>query len=376
MNYTINFRCRKSKVNRQGNSPVELTISVGGDMVCVGLPHRTDPAMFPMLLNKPKSPENTICELYRGKVAMAVIELASENIPLTAQAIKDKLIGKPTATYTVGEMFRDMLTKLRQRVDVDMRVERYKKYEKTAKLFVDMVGANKDVSVLNKQHGEDFIILIKDKYKDGTSKGKLSCLKTMLQMARNNNLINVNIFQDVRPHFKADNSIRYLTEDELMKIEKRHFKIERMENVRNLFIFQCYTALSFCDMSALRKEDIKEDASGHRYIQKERIKTGVTYTVLLLPKAEKILEKYNYRLPTVSNQKYNSYLKEIADRCEIDKNLTTHVGRHTAATIMLNHGLSIDVVAKILGHSTTKLTHHYAKLLDKTVLREMEKLIY
>ena len=104
------------------------------------------------------------------------------------------------------------------------------------------------------------------------------------------------------------------------------------------------------------------------YLKKKRGKTGVTYILPLNDTAISLLRKYDFELPIITNQKYNSYLKEIADICGIKKTLTTHLARHTAATLMLNAGIAIEVVSKILGHSNTKMTQHYAKLLDKTVI--------
>jgi integrase len=137
--------------------------------------------------------------------------------------------------------------------------------------------------------------------------------------------------------------------------------------VRDLFVFAANTALSYCDLSSLRREDIQIDGEV-MYLKKKRGKTGVTYILPLNDTAINLLRKYDYELPVISNQRYNSYLKEIADICGIRKTLTTHLARHTAATLMLNAGIAIEVVSKILGHSNTKMTQHYAKLLDKTVI--------
>ena len=101
------------------------------------------------------------------------------------------------------------------------------------------------------------------------------------------------------------------------------------------------------------------------YLKKKRCKTGVTYILPLNDTAISLLRKYDFELPIITNQKYNAHLKEIADICGIKKTLTTHLARHTAATLMPNSGIAIEVVSKILGHSNTKMTQHYAKLLDR-----------
>ena len=125
-------------------------------------------------------------------------------------------------------------------------------------------------------------------------------------------------------------------------------------------------------MASLVESDIQTNANGQRYIQKQRHKTGVTFTIPLMPKAIAILEKYNYKLPVLSNQNYNAYLKEIADICGIKQNVHTHIARHTFATIALNSGIPIEIISKVLGHSSIKMTQaHYAKLLDSTIISKV-----
>lgn len=127
-------------------------------------------------------------------------------------------------------------------------------------------------------------------------------------------------------------------------------------------------------MAQLEERDFLSTEEGLLYIEKRRKKTGVKFLVVLLPEALAIARKYDFHLPVISNQRYNSYLKEIATLCGIEKNMHSHIGRHTAATFLLNRGIPMDIVAKVLGHSTTAQTRHYAKLLDETVSREFKKL--
>jgi integrase len=152
-----------------------------------------------------------------------------------------------------------------------------------------------------------------------------------------------------------------------MLIANKDFGIDRLNQVRDLFVFAANTALSYCDLASVKREDIQHEGDV-MYLKKKRGKTGVTYILPLNDTAMGLLKKYDYELPIISNQRYNAYLKEVADICGIKKTLTTHLARHTAATLMLNAGIAIEVVSKILGHSNTKMTQHYAKLLDKTVI--------
>jgi site-specific recombinase XerD len=204
------------------------------------------------------------------------------------------------------------------------------------------------------------------KYEDSTSGGMMTRLKTVIKFAISNGKLQKDPFADVRIN-KGEKEVEFLTESEISVIRMKKMHTERLEKVRDLFLFQCFTGLAYVDLAELRKEDYQKNDLGQVYIRKKRSKTGVAFTTVLFEDAIKIAEKYDYELPVLSNQKYNTYLKEIQDICGITKPLHTHIGRHTFCTYMLNKGVSMDVVAKMAGHTTTKLTRHYAKLLDQTV---------
>jgi len=154
-----------------------------------------------------------------------------------------------------------------------------------------------------------------------------------------------------------------------------------LDQVKEIFIFSCFTGLAYADVEKLSKNDIVIGIDGDRWIKTKRTKTNTRSNIPLLTSAEVILEKYSehpdvvqsqFLLPVLSNQKMNAYLKEIADVCEINKNLTFHLARHTfATTVTLTNGVPIESVSKILGHKSLKTTQHYAKILDKKVSDDM-----
>jgi site-specific recombinase XerD len=176
----------------------------------------------------------------------------------------------------------------------------------------------------------------------------------------------------------------YLTEEELRIIENKNFKIERLNVVRDLFVFSCYTGMAYIDAVSLKKTDIVKGLDGQDWIVIQRIKSGSTAKLPLLPKALEIIEKYathirclaeNTLLPKMSNQRLNGYLKEIADTCGIEKNITFHLARHTfATTITLSNGVPIESVSKMLGHSKISTTQVYAKVVEKKLSDDMEML--
>lgn len=164
---------------------------------------------------------------------------------------------------------------------------------------------------------------------------------------------------------------KFLTAAELEAIATATMPTASLDKVRDLFIFQTYTCLAYTDLAAFRPADI--DAQG--IYTANRGKTGQEFTVAILPQAQTILDKYHGHLPIISNVKYNAYLKLVAQAANIDKPITSHWARHTGATLLLNAGIPYDVVAKILGHASIKQTRDtYAKLLDTTILQQMQKL--
>lgn len=166
----------------------------------------------------------------------------------------------------------------------------------------------------------------------------------------------------------------YLTEEEVQKVIDYTpvFEIEKMQRIKDLFLFQCFTGLSYTDLKAFSKESIVNSEDGFKEIHDYRIKTKQKYASLLLPIAEEIAEKYDYKLPVISNQKYNTYLKTLMERVCIPKNVTSHSGRHTYATYLINRGISIQSISRALGHSSIRMTENYAKLFDKTGIDEMK----
>ncbi len=167
---------------------------------------------------------------------------------------------------------------------------------------------------------------------------------------------------------------KYLTPEEFECIKRAKMPTPHIERVRDVFVFQTLTCLAYCD---LRKFDISKiiDIDGKKAYVNKRRKTDIGFTIPMHPYALSILEKYNNKLPIISNVKYNEYLKIVAQASGIDKPITSHWARHTGATLLLNSGVSMEIVAKICGHSSIKITEQiYAKLLDRTVVEAVSKI--
>jgi integrase len=181
----------------------------------------------------------------------------------------------------------------------------------------------------------------------------------------------------------------FLTKDELLRIEEKNFRIERLDQTRDIFVFSCYTGLSYAEAYDLTPDHIVMGVDGKLWIQGKRRKSGEFYKVPLLPKSKAIVDKYlNHPLaqasgkvlPVFTNQKTNAYLKEIAELCEVKKNLTGptprfHLARHTfATTVTLANGVPIESVSKMLGHTSLRTTQIYAKVVEQKLSEDMGKL--
>lgn len=173
----------------------------------------------------------------------------------------------------------------------------------------------------------------------------------------------------------------FLNEQELLLIAEKLIAIKRLEQVRDIFLFSCYTGLAYCDVAKLTKANVVIGVDGDRWIFTNRSKTNTASKIPLLPISNSIINKYTDHpvtsrsgklLPVMSNQRMNSYLKELADLCGITKELTFHCARHTfATTVTLTNGVPIETVSKMLGHKSLKTTQLYAKIVDKKVSEDM-----
>lgn len=176
----------------------------------------------------------------------------------------------------------------------------------------------------------------------------------------------------------------FLCNEEIQAMVTKDLHATRLDQVRDIFIFCCFTGLAYADLKKLSNEDIVTGIDVERWIKIKRTKTDTRSNIPILPTAQSILDKYqnspdilnsNILLPVLSNQKMNAYHKETADLCEINKNLTFHIARHTfATTVTLTNGVSIESVSKMLGHKSLRTTQHYAKILDRKVSDDMQKI--
>ena len=203
--------------------------------------------------------------------------------------------------------------------------------------------------------------------KDTTVYGYHKNMKAYINEAIRFGIISENPYVGLKINRGKSDKRKYLTYEEMRRMERCRITDPSVNRVRDLFLFQCYTGLAYSD---LYKFDFASDVErrGNKFIIADRrVKTNEDYFIVLLSPAMDILKKYDFDLPVISNQKYNDYLKVAASFAKIDKNLTTHCARHTFAVFALNNGVPMEVVSKMLGHTNIKTTQIYAKVLNTEV---------
>lgn len=298
-------------------------------------------------------------------------------------------IGKDEDNMTLMQLVNYHNEQMRLRLGVDYAIATLKKYEVTKNKLLRFLKSEdiKDIRLkdLTRKFIADFDIYMKLKEGNDQNTTTKHCknLKTMTNLAVFNGWLERTPFDGYKTPYKIKEKV-FLSIDELKLLEDKHFKINRLELVKDLFLFQCFTGLAFADMEKLVGKDITVGIDGNKWIITYRRKTDVRSAIPLLPTAIGVIEKYNPEysskldeklLPVYTNQKFNSYLQEIAEIVGINKTLTSHVGRRTfATTVALANGVSIETISKILGHSSTKITHQYAVVTDLRISEEMKRL--
>lgn len=369
----VKFYCRESKKNSQGYSPIEVSVALNGKRGFINLDRKERPETFQREMSKRKSDLREYTEAYRALINKALTEIVKDGEYVTIPTLREYLRGGGKKNRTIDDVWGEYINILKKRIGRSITASSVEKYINVEKKFNKFINSNLPITSVTNKVVTEFYYTLQQEYKEGTSGGMMTKLKTVIQYAIDNGYLQINPFSALRIS-KGKPTIEYLTEDEIMSLRGLKTGIERIDNVRDLCLFQMSTGLSYIDMATLKKSDMKEE-NGHYYISSRRQKTGVEYCTVVLPEGIKIWEKYKGKLPILSNQRYNSYLKEIQDLCRIKKNLHSHIFRKTYATYLLNNNIPLEVIARALGHSNTKITQaYYAKMQDNTVIESISSL--
>jgi len=330
---------------------------------------------------------NSFLETLHSKVLKCHHEMLVAEETISAVSLKDRFSGKSQRVRTIIEVFEDHNQKMKALIGKDFKKATLQRYNTTLmhlKDFMKFKYGISDIPIqkINLSFLNEFEYYLRTRRKC-CNNSALKYLKNFGKIVRiclGNGWLLVDPFLNYKPKIQRVNRTA-LTWDDLKSIEEKGFSIERLETVKDIFLFSCYTGLAYVDIKNLTKAEISLGVDGEKWIFTRRQKTDIESRIPILPKAWNIIENYQENiecqikgvlLPILSNQKMNAYLKEIGDLCGIDKPLTFHIARHTfATTITLNNGVPIESVSKMLGHTNIKTTQHYAKLHDHKVGTDM-----
>lgn len=395
--FGLMFFMRKPKNSPNGIYPIYLRITVDGKSSELSTKRKCHTSSWNAktgrsIGNKEATRElNAFLDALMQQVYQAKRRLMEADKELTADAIKRNMTGTDEEKRTIIEVFNKHNQQLKALEGTEFASNTIKRYTTTlehTKSFLKWKYGVEDLDIRKLDHETiaefDFWLKGIQKCNHNSTMKYLSNFKKIVLIAVKNKWLPSDPFANFKFTKKPVQRIA-LTEHELNIIAAKNFKNERLQSVRDIFIFSCYTGLSYADVQKLRADEIHIGIDKKLWLFTNRQKTGAATRMPLMPEALAIVEKYKGHpkciisgllLPILSNQKMNSYLKEIADTCDIDKPLTFHIARHTfATTVTLSQGVPIETVSKILGHSSIKQTQHYAKLTDNKVSDDINQLI-
>ena len=384
---------KRSKLKQNGEAPVFVRITYKKERTEFGIKKSIDPKLWNDKKERAKGQSknaekiNEILDKYEHKIHLLKEVLEDEGVLVTANAIKEKLIGKKENRRTVVNVFRQHNEDLSKLVGNGIAADTVQRYETTLmhfKKFIKGKYNREDMafSELTPNVMKQFEIYFKTERNcsHNTTIKYLKNFKKIVLIAKENGWVSKDPFAGIKFKLTPVETI-YLTEKELDAIRYKKLSIKRLETVRDIFLFGCYTGLAFSDIKTLRKEHITTDEDGITWIHKPRKKTNQMSTIFLLDFPKQLIAKYENHpevqtsdkvLPVPSNQKMNAYLKELADICGINKPISTHTARHTfATTVTLANNIPLEVVSKMLGHSNTKMTQRYAKTTENLIKKNM-----
>jgi site-specific recombinase XerD len=393
---SILFYLKRAKVNPKGLVPIFQRITVNGKRIDKSTGKYIDPLKWSVEGAKMKGTSeeartiNSHLDFLKSKVLEAEKDLERFGEEVIADKIKNKLNGIDERERMLIPIFHDHNDKMEALVDQEFAagtLERYKTSLSHTKDFIQWKYKLSDINILKIDHAfvteYDFYLRSVRKCSNNTTVKYIKNFMKIIRICLANGWIDKNPFINYKAKTKEVDRF-FLTEEQIQDIANKELHTARLNQVRDIFLFSCYTGLAYVDVKNLTKENISFGIDGVKWIFTSRQKTKIQSNIPLLPLAEELIKKYEDNpkcisdgkiFPVLSNQRMNSYLKEIADLCGIEKELTFHIARHTfATTVLLSNGVTMESVSKMLGHTNIKTTQHYAKILNKKVSEDMMSL--
>lgn len=370
----VNFVCRASKARKTGLSPIELSIIINDKRAIITLDRQIPHTKFNSKSQSVKGDKaiNEYLDTIKKKcyhIENELLKIDKLDIDTFVHSFKYGIPKREDTLLAIydkhNELYKEnyLCGKVNETAYYKYVVNRNRVAD-----YIKTLGKN-DIKVkdITPSFCEGFQCFCLKSLRNNTTNKELKRLKRILEFAVKEGYLSVNPFRLMLKEEKLDYNV--LSKEEIDHLLSITFEQPRLTEIRDIFVFQCYTGLSYSDLTTLTKTDITNDV-----IIKRRQKTDVQYVIPVLPIAKEILEKYNYTLPTISNQKYNQWLKVLGELSGLKKNLHSHLARHSFACLLLNGGVDMKTISRTLGHSSMKITEKiYATMNNDTVVNNVRR---
>ena len=391
--FAILFFIRDSRVRKDGTTSIEVVLTVNGERCAFSTGKKVKSCNWDKNKQQVKGKDeeaqslNNYLKAIKAKLYQKEAELLERGFIITADLLRDAYFDKVESIKerSLFEVFEEHNQEQEKLIGNGVSKATYWVSVYTIRLLREFVQQKykredlylRELNLNFIQSFHSFLRIDKDMAQNSSTK-HLKLLKKIINLSVANSYMAFNPFSTYKVE-REPVDIDFLDEEELRKIINFDTPLPRLERAKDMFLFGCFTGLSYIDIKTLTPEHFEKDNAGRIWIKKRRVKTGVLSRIPLLPIAKLILDKYkggDKLLPIQDPADINKYLKDIAILCGINKRICFHTSRHTfASTVTLANNISLEVVSKMLGHTNTRMTAHYAKLIDKCIGEQMDKLM-
>lgn len=389
----IKMIAHKGKPNKSGRVPILMQLTIGQQTCHISTKQNILPEKWgdgkPIGHTREDQAITAVLEEIRTKAYNKFLQLQAQNINVTPERLKQALLGKDQVQPRgYVEIFDQWLVEYSKMVGITTSKRTLDKYILVRNRLQDYIASQlgvKDISLeeVTPKFLSNFDNYLRVEYNMANNHAMKirQKLRTIYKVAIDNGWVSKNPFSTVKIHFDpVERDV--LTKSELAALIQTDMVFDRLEKMRDVFVFACFTGLAHCDVAGLTKENIITDEAGQVWLKTHRQKTSEVVDIPLLEIPQLIIKKYQGMkelngklLPTLTNSCSNLYLKEVAVRCGINKTLTFHMARHTfATTVTLSNGVPIESVAKMLGHRNIRTTQIYAKVIKDKLAEDMNNL--
>ena len=390
----LHFYAKSTKANAKGQFPIYVRLTVDGNRTEFSTKKFIEPSRWSSEASKVKGTTeearsiNSYLDVIKSRVLDIQMELIHKNQNISIENFKELLFGSEEKQRMLVPIFQDHNNKIKELVGKEYAAGTLERYTTSLKHTIEFLEwkyniSDIEISKINHAFVTDYEFYLRSvrNCSNNTAVKYIKNFSKIVKICLANDWLDKNPFANYKAKVKEVERV-YLTEKEVQNIIEKDLKNDRLSLVRDIFLFSCFTGLAYIDVKNLTKSHISLGIDGEKWIFTHRQKTESASKIPILPVTQIIIDKYENHpqancndrlLPILSNQKMNAYLKEIAGVCEIDKELTFHIARHTfATTITLTNGVPIESVSKMLGHKNLRTTQHYAKVLDRKVSEDMK----